>query len=273
MCGGIEMISTHNHTRFSPDSNTEINALCDKAVNKNMKGIAITDHYDFCIEGICQSIEPIKESFSAANSAKDKYKNRLIVLSGIEIGGMMWAKKQEEGLVKSFDFDVVINSVHHIEKNGEEVSFFYDDFTPESAKECIDIYFDTLLYVAKNMNGDILAHITYPYRYLNGNWKFGLMWQDKISEIEEIFKILIKREKAIEINTAHIGKGINDFSPNEEIVALYRKMGGELITIGSDCHTENDVDRGFLEAKEMLKRCGFSDYYYFEKRKPKKVSL
>ena len=70
----------------------------------------------------------------------------------------------------------------------------------------------------------------------------------------------------MEINTSGIGGQLGDFMPNADIIKLYREMGGYLITIGSDSHSENGVGNGFGALFQKLKDLKIQDYFYFEKR-------
>lgn len=267
------MFDSHNHTNCSFDSNCKIDDLCAAAIKKGIEGIVISDHCDIEYYKEDNIYENIKKSFNDSLAAKEKYKGKLKVLAGVEIGDMMWDKNAFEEIMGSFDFDTVINSVHLVRFKGEDISFSSSDFTFNEAKESLKIYFDDLLTTAQEMRGDILAHITYPYRYFNGKWKFNLCWDEHIDKIEEILKTIIRRNIALEINSSGIGGPVNDFMPNKEITMLYKNLGGEFVTIGSDSHAAERVGNGVREAEKMLKECGFKSYFYYERRKPYKIDL
>ena len=88
-----------------------------------------------------------------------------------------------------------------------------------------------------------------------------------IEDIKDLLSTVITRNKALELNTANAKDGF--FMPDEYILKLYKEMGGELITLGSDAHVAENVANGLNEGKLLLKKCGFTKYYYYEKRKPK----
>ncbi|WP_411680319.1 hypothetical protein [Clostridium thailandense] len=45
-------------------------------------------------------------------------------------------------------------------------------------------------------------------------------------------------------------------------------LGGEIITIGSDSHTQDDVGAGFDESVNLLKEIGFEKITLYRRRKP-----
>ena len=56
--------------------------------------------------------------------------------------------------------------------------------------------------------------------------------------------------------------------PSREILELYYKMGGEIITIGSDAHNEKRICDHIPEMQNLLKEIGFKGIYTFDQMKP-----
>jgi histidinol-phosphatase (PHP family) len=54
---------------------------------------------------------------------------------------------------------------------------------------------------------------------------------------------------------------------------MYRKLGGEIVTIGSDAHFATHVGSHFDDGISLLKQAGFSYYTIFRKRQPVFVSI
>ena len=70
------------------------------------------------------------------------------------------------------------------------------------------------------------------------------------------------------MNTGAIGYRLKDLNPCRGILKRYRKLGGEIVTVGSDAHEPSDLARGFDRAAEVLTACGFRYYTTFENRMP-----
>ena len=86
--------------------------------------------------------------------------------------------------------------------------------------------------------------------------------------IDEILRLLIEKGKGIEINTGGFKYGLGHPNPCEEILARYRELGGEIITIGADAHTPDKIGYAFDKAADVLRECGFSYYAVFKNRRP-----
>ncbi|MDO5702684.1 MAG: histidinol phosphate phosphatase, partial [Lachnospiraceae bacterium] len=91
--------------------------------------------------------------------------------------------------------------------------------------------------------------------------------------IDEILKILVRDNHAIEINTAGIRKQLGFPNPHPDILRRYRELGGTLVTVGSDAHRAYAVGFAVNTAVDILRSCGFTHMVYYEKRKPQFVPL
>ena len=63
------------------------------------------------------------------------------------------------------------------------------------------------------------------------------------------------------------------FNPLPDILARYKEMGGELITIGSDAHVPEKIAGRFEETAEILQSLGFRYYAVYSDRKPQMLPL
>ena len=90
----------------------------------------------------------------------------------------------------------------------------------------------------------------------------------------EILKKGIERNVGIEINTSGLSKrALNETLPSMNLLKLYRELGGEILTIGSDSHAAATVGSQFETALEMAKEAGFTNIYTFNKREPYAVKI
>jgi histidinol-phosphatase (PHP family) len=62
-------------------------------------------------------------------------------------------------------------------------------------------------------------------------------------------------------------------TPAKEILRMYKDLGGEIITIGSDAHRAKDLGYYFDHAVEMIKEAGIQYLATFEQRKLKLLKL
>ena len=89
-------------------------------------------------------------------------------------------------------------------------------------------------------------------------------------QIDAILEYLIKQGKGLDLNSKVLAYTDMDLLPNPcpEIIKRFKDMGGEIITFGSDAHSPDRVATHFEDMVDMVKSCGFTEYYTFKKRIP-----
>ncbi len=93
-------------------------------------------------------------------------------------------------------------------------------------------------------------------------------WKDYESYIRPILKLLIENGKCLECNTGGIRYGLGNTNPCADVFRLYKELGGEGITIGSDAHTPETLGIGFELMPCNVKKLWFSAIIpYFMKEK------
>ncbi len=260
----------HTHTNSSPDSECDIEDLCRAQIEKGISAFAITDHFNIESKDSGIDIEaPIISSYEKASRMAKKYESQIEILRGIEVGAAMWDKEIADQMLKRLDFDVVIGSVHTVITDEVKTPYSRVDFsslTSVAIDKFMTEYFDELLNTAIYCDFDILAHLTCPLRYINCKHHLGLDVMKYEAIIREILATIIKRGKALEVNTSNCAFSEAFFMPDTKILSIYREIGGKLLTMGSDAHMAQYSCVAFSEAEAMLKELGFSELCFYRKR-------
>lgn len=258
------IFDTHTHSIHSFDGNHTVMDLCKFAIDKNVLGIAITDHCD--IDGVkeeCWSFED--KQFADCQNAKTEYGKKLKIYTGVELGQGIYVKELAEKFLDNYKFDFVLGSIHNLE-NMED--FFFLDYSKYNIDELLNRYFNDVYELALWNKTDSLAHLTYPLRYIYeyGKYQFDLERFKNI--IAKIFDVIIKNDKAIELNVSGLSKPMQNTLPSKDIIKLFYDMGGKYVTIGSDSHYRELVAQDIEKGMDILKECGFTHFTIFEERKP-----
>ena len=77
----------------------------------------------------------------------------------------------------------------------------------------------------------------------------------------------------LEVNGSGYEDKVGEFYPILEILTLYRNIGGEIITVGSDSHWYGNLAKHNLKMMNVLKEIGFNFISTFEKRKIKNIRI
>ncbi len=278
----IKLADTHTHTMFSHDADKSysVEKAVERAREKNLRAIAFTDHADVEYCHLTDVFAPVKASVQAVKEAQNRHEGGVELLTGIEIGEGIWHLEVAKALLNEYDYDTVISSVHAVRFRDVITPFSMIKFSfwnQESIDEFMDKYFDEVGENLEKTETDILSHLTCPLRYIEGRWGKKTDLSRNKTQIDDILRLAINKKIALEINTAamddHYGNGFCPACPDFDIIKRYYDFGGRMLTLGSDAHTASAVARNFDEVVEKIKQIGFTDIYYFRKRKPVKIEL
>lgn len=266
----------HVHSYFSDDSDYEMEKLIIDAISMGLEEICITDHVDFGVKGDWRDLKenevPDKNAVMNVNFEKFfteiehlsvKYSNQIKVKIGMEFGIQMHTIPQFQELYDSYPFDFIILSIHQI--NNEEF-WLYRYQQSKTDEQIYDGYYEELLNLVKTYKDySILGHMDLIRRYVD---KEVDMFEHNKDIIEEILIQVIEDNKGIELNTSSKRYGINGLTPSIEILKLYHKLGGKIITVGSDSHNKEQLAFEIKEGMQILKDIGFEYICTFDQMKP-----
>ena len=265
----VNLFDSHVHSDNSHDGEHSITFLCENAQQKDLMGLCITDHYEMELNE-AQADICLRNSFIETGKSRQAFDNRLLVMSGIELGQATRNFQKADRLLNRYCFDFVIGSLHCIRDMDD---FAYIDFSGLNVELILQRYFEEMLELCQWGGFDTLAHMTYPLRYIIGKYQLPVDMKPYEEIIREILKTLADKNLALEINTAGLRREIGQTSPTLEYVKLFRELGGELLTFGSDAHRAQDLGAGLDVAIDMAKEAGFSHFAFYKKREPRMLRL
>ncbi len=260
------MFDCHVHSSFSGDSDMDSGVACEKAVEKGLRGIVFTDHYDEDYPDYNENFLIEFDDYSKHMALlKEQFKGRLNVLMGVEAGIQPHVIEKICNVVSTYEFDFVIASIHIIDRMDPYAGAYYQGKTKEQA---FSRYLEEILHCSKlYKNYDVLGHIGYVRRY-GGYSDNSLRHADHCDVIDEILKTVISDGKGIEVNTSGYRNGLGSPIPDYDIVKRYKELGGEILCLGSDAHYTEHIGADFDKTKANLLDLGFKYLVHYEKRKP-----
>lgn len=273
-----KLIDCHSHTNNSPDADDSVKAMCEQAIKLGLTAYAITDHCEcnrfYSIEhynGIPNGYDTydfnidLEKSLSEITEAKKHYDGKLNLICGIELGQATHDYEVAEKIVSDQRLDFIIGSMHQLPSNDD---FAFIDYTKFDIPTLVKAYYDEIYKLCLWGKFDVLGHLTYTLRYIEGNNGIKVNMKPFEEIIRESFKILINNGKGIEINTSGLRQKYGKTFPSIEYVKMFREMGGEVLSIGSDSHRIADLGKGITDGIEIAKLAGFDYVAYFKNRNP-----
>lgn len=269
----------HLHTYYSDDSEYPMEQLVQDAISKGITEICFTDHVDYGIKSdwIDRSdmyLPEEKAKLPVMNvkypayhaeimQLQERYKDKIRIKEGMEFGIQRHTIAQYQKLFSAYPFDFIILSCHQV----EDQEFWTQDFqSGRSQREYNEKYYSEILEVIANYKDySVLGHLDLIKRYD----KSGIYPFKNVSDlISEILKRAIYDGKGIELNTSSVRYGLAEWLPSRDILLLYKELGGEIITVGSDAHNETQLGAYIPQAMKDLKEYGFRYVCTYDKMKP-----
>lgn len=267
----------HVHSYYSDDSQTPMEVQIRRAMELGLDELCFTEHVDYGIkkdwdegnityrEGKPLTNANYPEYFREIDRRRQEFRDKLAIKAGLEFGIQTHTTGRYEELYRKYrdKLDFILLSIHQV--NDKE--FWTQEFQAgKTQAEYNHEYYNELLRVVKSYHDySVLAHLDLIVRYdKQGIYPFA----NVRDTVEEILRTVIADGKGIELNTASWRYGLKDTQPCREILRLYRDLGGEILTLGSDAHTPEYLAGHMDEGRKILREIGFTRFCTFEGMSP-----
>ncbi|MCM1122271.1 MAG: histidinol-phosphatase HisJ family protein [Eubacterium sp.] len=260
----------HLHSSFSGDSDTPMEEMIRTGIGAGLTHMCFTEHNDFDFPVTKQDpagrfeLNPDAYLYDFLR-LKEKYAGQIALRFGVELGMQPHLSHRNAAFAKAHDYDFIIASSHLCHGQDPYYPAFYEGRTQYEA------YLEYFASILENLHAyddfDVYGHLDYVVRYGPHKDK-GYSYEAYRDIFDQILAQIISMGKGIELNTAGLAKGLQDANPCIGVLKRYRALGGEILTVGSDAHTPEQIAYAFDRAADILKSCGFRYYTTFEKRCP-----
>lgn len=263
----------HFHTNRSEDSPATLLQQAKAAVAAGIRELCVTDHWNLLNQAgdHLPTVYHWSASLAQWKRVRNRFPGRLEIRLGIEVGNGVVDPAAVDAALDLPELDFVIGSLHSqsLAAGGRGIFTVSKCATPtlDRAKDILTDYMDTLEELAHTRGYDVLGHVIYPLRYLPAEYQLTLRpWWDQLAEI---FRCVIASGRGIEFNTS-AGDTVSQW---REVLELYRDLGGEILTLGSDAHRPHLIGAAFPEAIALIRETGFRYLCVYRSREPLFVKL
>jgi len=268
----------HVHTEYSDDSTEDMENIVKKAIEIKLDELCFSDHVDYGIKLDVDDFIKLNDQEKASNKRlfnvdyptyfqrikelQEKYDGQVIIKKGLEFGMQIHTIPQFKKLYDRYPIDFIILSCHQVE---DKEFWTYDFQHGKTADEYISRYYQEIYdCITLYKDYSVLGHLDMIQRYTTPRYPF-----EKSKEIiTKILKQVIKDGKGIEVNTSSFHYKLSDLMPEKSILQLYYELGGNIITVGSDCHSADRLGDHIAYIYQELKEIGFMYFTTFENMNP-----
>lgn len=249
----------HTHTVFCDGADTP-EELVNEAVKKGFFALGFSGHSYFEPDSdVCMSDMAASQYRQCINLLKDRYKNSIKLLCGVE---QDYFSTAPIGV-----YDYIIGSVHSVLKDGVYLSvdasaekFYYNlnEFYDGDFDAFAEDYFELVGDVVNKTNADIIGHFDLILKF-SGHIGYTPTTRF-LAAAERAVDRLIPFARPFEINTGAMARGARDVPyPIPEILKMIKDRDGKIV-FSSDCHEKSKLDFGFELAEELAREVGFTEH-------------
>jgi histidinol-phosphatase (PHP family) len=249
-------LDAHLHTDRSSDADVPIDVYAALAVEHGIAELAITDHIDF--DPRWPNFEPdTGERERTVREAAERWGPRGVAIRfGLEVSYESRREQEIRDHLGRHAYDFVIGSVHVTTASPYYVSRVAAWAEGKSLPAIVAPYFSEVEAAVRSGLFDALGHIDVVKRYVMPH----VMPADFAAApelYEPILRALVDTGTALEVNTSGLRQRSREAYPPPAIVAMFRELGGERVTAGSDAHHANWFGLGLEEGYRAIADAGF----------------
>ena len=257
------MFDYHMHTTVSYDGHDTPQAMVKAAIAAGLQEICFTDHMDY---ELYRPRELTSYKVEAYNAAYDGLKAQgITVRNGVEVGLTPWNVEEVKKDLALRHYDFVLGSVHFVGEFDPSASSDY--WVGKTLDQAEQLYFEEMLQALQvHDDFDVLAHLTYISKTRHHPAPRLVSFDRYRDIVAAIMELLIAKGKGMEVNTSGVDR-VGDFLPGEEYLRLFKDLGGQIVTTGSDAHSPDRVGQYIGRATAMVGEI-FGHVCTFRDRKP-----
>ncbi|RME40780.1 MAG: histidinol-phosphatase HisJ family protein, partial [Planctomycetota bacterium] len=258
----------HLHSRHSFDSRAEPEANVRVALERGLKGLTFTEHFDTnprdwdgCVyddEAYSADIDRLREAFGAS----------IFIGKGIEVCYQPSRMDDILRFLSAHRFDLVMLSVHYFgDVPVHDRAQWKDIDVTAGTRRYLETVLDAVRMCGRlRRRGErvfhVLGHLDLVKRYTHRF--FGTNAVEAFGDlIDEILAGCLEADLVPEINTSTLRQGLDEPMPGLDTLRRYARLGGEAVGLGSDAHRAEDIGADFDRAVALARKAGLTKLALF----------
>jgi len=260
------MIDYHVHSDISADCEVRMADMARAAQRAGIRELCFTEHIDLELPGELDFSVDFGRYRTELEEVRAQFPD-IRIRMGIEAGLDMRTKDRMASLLSGLDY--VVGSQHVV--YGQD-PYYMKIWGQHTQREIYAEYLaESLRCAAACGFFDVLGHLGYIAKFCPYEDKL-MRYAEFPDAIDAILRLLVEQGKGLEVNTNGLYM-TPDTMPEMPIVARYRELGGEIVTVGSDAHYECVAGHAVPETLAALKDIGFKYVCAFDERRPRFITI
>jgi len=249
-------IDTHMHTAFSHDSHVLLELYAAQAAQYGIGEIAITDHVDFMPGTPGYRYFDYDVRRAVIRDAAERWAGKVSIRHGVEITYESRYQDEIAEYLRQHSFDYSIGSVHAVPDSPYARDRIATFVSGKSVADAVAPYFSEVERGIRSGLFDTIGHLDQCKRWLRP-WYSPADFTTIPGSYEPLLVALVENGTALEVNASGLRYPERETYPGSWVVARFRELGGQRVTVGSDAHQPTSFGFGLEEAAEIVAAAGF----------------
>jgi histidinol-phosphatase (PHP family) len=269
----VPLVDYHVHTARCGHASGAMERYVERAIEAGITELGFSDHlfmywlpperrdpeltmaeweHDFYIQDV--------------DRCRARYRGDVTIRLATEADYIPGHEQELERILRGYDWDYVIGSVHFIGEWGFDDSRYISGFAGRDIDALYAEYFSLVGASAETGLFDTIGHSDLVK-------KFGHRPQTGQSQAyAELAARLARTGVCVEVNTGGLRKPVREAYPHPDLLRAYRAAEVS-VTLGSDAHAPGEVAADFTAACELLRQAGYEGFVKYEGRRRTEVRL
>jgi len=269
------LVDYHVHSTLSGDAISTPQEILEAALSRGLAEVVFTEHLEFIPPPdydepayVPERVLAAGDYLAAIRELRKRAGSRIRIGMGVELGLERHNLDSLTSYLEENDLplDYILGSVHSLKGVLVQTPEFTDPLGPAEAAR---LYFGELLGGVRRAVRlgacDVVGHLDLVKR----SPTFGpFRLEDHREAVESLLREIVDAGLGVEVNTSGWRQAPGEPYPGPDVLKLYRKLGGEIVTIGSDSHSAETVGLEAGPALDYLREAGFHHLTVFDRRRP-----
>ena len=188
-----------------------------------------------------------------------RYRQDITIRLATEADYIPGHEQELERILRGYDWDYVIGSVHFVEGWGVDDSRYLSGFAEWDIDALYARYFDLVGAAAETKLFDTIGHADLVKKF--GHRPVA----DPVAWYAELAARLAHSHVCVEVNTAGLRKPVGEIYPHPHLLRAMHDAGVP-VTVGSDAHAPHEVAADLAAALELMGGAGYTEFVRFARR-------
>lgn len=247
----------HVHTHLCHHATGDMEEYVVAGIEKGLSCLIFLEHFEIGIsyfESTWLTEEDFSFYFEEGKRLAEKYRDKIIVKTGVEVGYNPDFVNQTVHFLKKYSWARIALSYHYLRTDNDHVNMVSRRHDNLEAMAEIGInqvataYYSGLLEAIEIIPASVICHLDAVLRHYPG-MTFS---SQHIKLIDRLLERMKEKNMALEINTSGFSHR-NEPYPSFSFISKAQKMGIELVA-GSDAHCPENVGRYFDRLAAFFKQ-------------------